>query len=171
MVNILERFKLRNRAIANVFSQIGLIEAWGTGFKRIRNAAKEYGLPEPEFIEMPESFRVNLYRKSASNLDNSSLNDGENVGNDGEKFGESSVKFGESSVNGSVKFGDFVLNDTQIKIVEIISANNKASAKLISGKTGLSIRAIEKNIKELREKGVLVRCGAARGGHWEVKKR
>ena len=43
-----------------------MIEAWGTGFKRIRNAAKEYGLPEPEFIEMPESFRVNLYRKSAS---------------------------------------------------------------------------------------------------------
>ena len=60
---------------------------------------------------------------------------------------------------------------SEIKIVEIISANNKASAKLISGKTGLSIRAIEKNIKELREKGVLVRCGAARGGHWEVKKR
>ncbi len=25
--------KLRNRAIANVFSQIELIEAWGTGFK------------------------------------------------------------------------------------------------------------------------------------------
>ena len=85
MVNILERFKLRNRAIANVFSQIGLIEAWGTRFKRIRNAAKEYGLPEPEFIEMPESFRVNLYRKSASNFDNSSLNDGENIGNDGKK--------------------------------------------------------------------------------------
>ena len=38
--------KLRNRAIANVFSQIGLIEAWGTGLQRIRNAAKEYGLPD-----------------------------------------------------------------------------------------------------------------------------
>ena len=54
--------KLRNRAIANVFSQIGLIEAWGTGLQRIQNAAKEYGLPKPEFIEMPYSFRVNLYR-------------------------------------------------------------------------------------------------------------
>jgi len=163
--------KLRNRAIANVFSQIGLIEAWGTGFKRIRNAAKEYGLPEPEFIEMPESFRVNLYRKSMSDVDNSSVNDGENVGNDGEKFGKSSAKFGESSVNDSVKFGDASLNDTQIKILKIISTNNRASAKVISGKIMISIRAIEKNIKDLREKGVLIRHGAAHGGHWEVKKR
>ena len=54
--------KMRNRAIANVFSQIGLIEAWGTGLQRIQNLAKEYGLPDVEFIEMPETFRVNLYR-------------------------------------------------------------------------------------------------------------
>lgn len=41
-----------------------MIEAWGTGLQRIQKAAKEYELPDPEFIEMPESFRVNLYRKS-----------------------------------------------------------------------------------------------------------
>ena len=55
---------MRNRAIANVFSQMGLIEAWGTGLQRIQGSAKEYGLPSPEFIEMAESFRVNLYRDS-----------------------------------------------------------------------------------------------------------
>ena len=55
--------KLRNRAIANVFSQIGLIEAWGTGLQRIQNAAREYELPNPEFIEMTGSFCVNIYRK------------------------------------------------------------------------------------------------------------
>ncbi|MBP5640020.1 MAG: putative DNA binding domain-containing protein [Victivallales bacterium] len=56
--------KLRNRTIANVFNQMGLIEAWGTGLQRIRDAATEYGLLKPEFIEMPDMFRVNLYRKS-----------------------------------------------------------------------------------------------------------
>lgn len=56
--------KLRNRTIANILSQIGFIEAWGTGIKRIQSATKEYGLPEPEFIEMPETFRVNLFRHS-----------------------------------------------------------------------------------------------------------
>lgn len=84
------RSKLRNRVIANVFGQMGLVEAWGTGLRRIQNVAREYGLPEPEFIEMPESFRVNLFRqpfitddrKNNTEIDdpkNMSVNVGENV--------------------------------------------------------------------------------------------
>ena len=56
------RSKQRNRVIAEVFNQMGLIEAWGTGLGKIQRAAREYHLPEPEFIEMPETFRVNLFR-------------------------------------------------------------------------------------------------------------
>ena len=80
--------KLRNRAIANAFSQIGLIEAWGTGLQRIQSAAKEYGLPDVEFIEMPESFRVNLYRMSISQSNQ------RDIGDSSVKFGESSAKYG-----------------------------------------------------------------------------
>jgi predicted HTH transcriptional regulator len=58
--------KLRNRTIANIFAQMGLIEAWGTGLQRIKSSAEDYNLPQPEFIEMPETFRVNLYRNSLS---------------------------------------------------------------------------------------------------------
>ncbi len=54
--------KLRNRTIANIFNQMGLIEAWGTGIRRIKEAAKSYGLPEPEFLPFDDMFRVNLYR-------------------------------------------------------------------------------------------------------------
>ena len=56
--------KIRNRAIANIFSQMGLVEAWGSGIKRILNAAKEYGLPEPKFQEFDNMFRVELFRNS-----------------------------------------------------------------------------------------------------------
>ena len=59
------RSRLRNRTLANVFNQMGLIEAWGTGIQRIQELAKEYNLPSPEFIDLPESFQVNLYRRSA----------------------------------------------------------------------------------------------------------
>ena len=52
--------KTRNKAIANIFSQMGLVEAWGSGIKRILNAAKEYGLPEPKFQEFDNMFRVEL---------------------------------------------------------------------------------------------------------------
>ena len=154
------RSKLRNKAIANVFSQIGLIEAWGTGLQRIQSSAREYGLPEPEFVEMPESFRVNLYRKS---LTPEMRQDGDEIST---KDGESSEKFGESSV----KFGDLSINETQKGILRIIERNNYISAASIAETMGVTTRAIEKNIKELRERGILIRHGAARGGYWEIKK-
>ena len=153
--------KLRNRAIANVFSQMGLVESWGTGIKKIIDSAKEYGLREPEFIEMPETFCVNLFRKALPTRSDEHVS---------ENVGESSVKFGKSSVKNSAKFGDIMLTGTQMEIVQRIEVDNRISAKHISEELSLSVRAIEKNIKELRDKGVLVRHGSARGGYWEVVK-
>ena len=97
----------RNRAIAEVFSQMGLIEAWGTGLKKIRQKAGEYELPEPEFIDTADSFRINLYRKGTL-----AAIVGENAEKDepdSEKFGDNSEeireKFGESSEEVRKKFG------------------------------------------------------------------
>ena len=56
--------KIRNKGIANIFSQIGLVEAWGSGIKRILNAAEEYGLSKPRFQEFDNMFRVELFRSS-----------------------------------------------------------------------------------------------------------
>lgn len=41
---------------------MNLIEEWGTGIPRIVREMEEYGLQEPEFIDMEVAFRVNLYR-------------------------------------------------------------------------------------------------------------
>ena len=56
------RSKIRNRAVAEIFSRMDLIEEWGTGIRRIMKRAREYGLPNPEFQEIGDTFRVNLYR-------------------------------------------------------------------------------------------------------------
>ena len=37
--------KIRNKGIANIFSQMGLVEAWGSGIKRILNAQERETLP------------------------------------------------------------------------------------------------------------------------------
>ena len=54
--------KIRNKGIANIFSQMGLVEAWGSGIKRIINETEEYGLPKPRFQEFDNMFRVELFR-------------------------------------------------------------------------------------------------------------
>ncbi len=58
------RSKIRNRTIAEVFSRMELIEEWGTGIRRILKRAEEFGLPKPEFLEIGDTFRVNLYRQA-----------------------------------------------------------------------------------------------------------
>ena len=54
--------KIRNKLIANVFSQMGLVESWGSGIQRILSKAKEYGLKESKIEVFDDMFRVILYR-------------------------------------------------------------------------------------------------------------
>ena len=72
--------KIRNKGIANIFSQMGLVEAWGSGIKRIFNAAEEYGLSKPRFQEFDNMFRVELFRSSFP-----ITNGKENIGGTSEK--------------------------------------------------------------------------------------
>lgn len=43
--------KIRNRVMARVFTELGLIEAWGSGYDRIVKACRLGGYPEPEWHE------------------------------------------------------------------------------------------------------------------------
>ena len=54
--------KIRNTAIARVFAYMNMIEAWGTGIPKIFQEAKDYGLREPELLDIGSDFRINLYR-------------------------------------------------------------------------------------------------------------
>ena len=73
--------KIRNKGIANIFSQMGLVEAWGSGIKRILNAAEAYGLSKPRFQEFDNMFRVELFRSLFP-----MTNEKENIGEASEKY-------------------------------------------------------------------------------------
>lgn len=52
--------RLRNRVIGRVFRELGLIEQWGSGIRRMFDACAEAGLPEPLLEEAGTRFRVTL---------------------------------------------------------------------------------------------------------------
>ena len=54
--------KIRNKALAHAFLYMNMIEEWGSGIPKLMREMKEYGLREPEFIDLEIGFRVNLYR-------------------------------------------------------------------------------------------------------------
>lgn len=55
--------KLRNRVIARVFHELGLIEQWGSGIVRMRSVCQQAGLPAPQLEEIGTRFRVTLWRE------------------------------------------------------------------------------------------------------------
>lgn len=147
--------KIRNKAIANIFSQMGLVEAWGSGIKRIFNAAKEYDLPEPKFQEFDNMFRVELFR-------NNSMTESE------KEAVESSEKVRRRVGEGSDIIRGYELSDTQKKIVNLLLYDRQLSAAKIAEQLGMGSRSIEKNIKKLKELGILIRHGSPKNGYWEV---
>ena len=52
---------IRNRVIARSFKEIGLMEEWGSGYKRIVDFCKKNGYPVPEWQEIGPTLRVTLY--------------------------------------------------------------------------------------------------------------
>ena len=53
-------------------------------------------------------------------------------------------------------------------IISAIRLNPKVTAAEIAMKLGVSLRAVEKRIKTLRENGIIRRIGGDKGGYWEV---
>jgi predicted HTH transcriptional regulator len=58
--------KLRNRVIGRVFKELGLIEQWGSGIRRMIDTCRERGLPAPEFEEIGTHFRVTFRLQSVA---------------------------------------------------------------------------------------------------------
>lgn len=62
----IEQFKagvsrIRNPVIARIFSELGLVEEWGSGYKRIEEACRRDGYPEPQWEELVNVLRVTFY--------------------------------------------------------------------------------------------------------------
>ncbi len=139
--------KIRNRTLANVFNQMGLVESWGTGIRRIMDAAERYGLQRPKFQAFDDMFRVNLFRSSFPAPDG--------IYND-----DASEKHRRNIGEG--------LNSTQQKILELLSADAQLSAAKMAEQIGIAGRNVESNMKKLKEQGILVRHGSPRNGYWEI---
>lgn len=60
------------------------------------------------------------------------------------------------------------LVDSQKRIIEMIAANPRITKKILAEKTGISSTAIDKNLKTLKDKGIIKRVGSDRSGHWQV---
>lgn len=146
----------RNPVIADIFSRMNFMERRGSGFKKINGDYKTavnytYELA-PVYYSDNSTFRITLYNLNY----NVPIDE-----NDGINDGLSSVK---SSVKGGKE-----LNKSQKKILEMLKENPNLKLEDLAEPVGISKRAIEKNVKVLREKEYLEREGGRKEGIWIVK--
>jgi len=145
--------KIRNRSLANAFAYMNLVEAWGSGIPKLMQAMNDYGLREPEFIDMEMAFRINLYRN---------WNDADNakpgvIGADGTKSG---VEVALNKAPEQVR-----------RLLKIVAENPTATQAQYAAQLGVSKRTISRMFVSLQEQGVLVQQGTRRKANWGMRGR
>ena len=134
--------KIRNRSLANAFAYMNLVEAWGSGIPKIMQAMQEYGLREPEFIDMEVAFRINLYRGQNEVIEVNELNNDLNKGCFDHK------------------------NDLENRLSEIIRKNPKLTQKALGEALSVSAATIKRTLAKMQKEGKVVREGSNRKGKW-----
>jgi predicted HTH transcriptional regulator len=74
------RSEIRNRILAPIFKELGLIEAWGTGMRKIREAVLKYPEIDIVFQEVGYAFQVQFRKKFAIEKITGQLHINDNTG-------------------------------------------------------------------------------------------
>lgn len=135
--DILEgRSEVRNKVLARVFKELGYIEQWGSGIKRIKFSCIQHGLKEPLIQEKGDFVDVELYRLVLNNI------------------GKVSESIGKVSDN---------FNSNQEKeIIIFIEANEKINSKEVETLLSVKEARARRILKEMTEKTLLERKGSGR---------
>ena len=138
--------KIRNRSLANAFAYMNLVEAWGSGIPKLMQAMREYGLREPEFIDMEVAFRINLYRDTKI-----SLKDTNEPNNDTNKP--------KNDTNDTK-------TDLEIRLAELIRKNPEMPQREMKEALNVSIITIKRTLSKMQMEGKVIREGSKRKGKW-----
>lgn len=164
----------RNPVIADMFTQLDYMEKRGSGLRKMRELTEKLpnSLPgkEPQYQTEAISFYTTFHN----------LNWGENgripIEEVANRVNSSLEKYSIDEESSVKTFGDFQkssvkqkrLGRTAQSILDLVISDGSISQDKMAEKIGVSKRAIEMQIANLKAKGLLVREGADHGGYWRI---
>lgn len=152
--------KVRNRAIAYAFSYMKIIEKWGSGIPRVMKECRDYGLPDPQFIDFDGDFRVNMFR----------INGDKNFSYDTIGTNHDYIDTINDTNNTNYDTIQPLSNSTlKVHILQLMRNNPKITQKEIQEKSEVSLRSVKRAIADLQKQGYVIRKGNNRSGEWIVK--
>ncbi len=146
--------RYRNRRIGEFLKEMHLTEGRNTGFRKIRNALRNNGSPEPLFETDEERtyfattlfFHPDFVRSETDERENDRINDRINDRNM-EKF-----------------------SAHDWAVFEIIQQNPDLTVALIASQLGVSESTVRRSIRKLRSNGFIQREGSNKKGIWVILK-
>jgi len=135
---------LRNERIASLLYDIGYIEKWGTGIRRMRDLMKGHGLKEPQFEERGRFFKVTFYGPGDEILNLVKSKD-------------------------SVDLRELRLNERQIEALRLMVNNGaKITIREYRQKFGISEKTAQRDLRAMVSLGLVVKRGVKKGAYFEA---
>ena len=183
----------RNKTIAAVMFRAGFIETWGRGYTKVRESFEADDYPMPVVTEIDGGVSVwvkrfsldelaarnkKRYGDKAPNLQGTITGDvGVNVGVNTEKYpinNESTLQ--KYPVNGESTLQKYPVNSlegkklgkTALRIIELMENNPKVTREQLASLVGISLDGVKKQVKSLRDAGILVHEGSDKTGYWRI---
>lgn len=140
----------RNKTISRVMTEFEWVRELNEGVKKIYSDMDEAGLPEPEYIETPNTVRLIL----RNNID--------------ERTAYRTKALNEA-LNGALNEAlNAALNEEEQTIIKIVSQVPQATQREIADKTGFSRAKVQRIMKKLIDNKIIMREGSKKSGVWKI---
>ena len=164
--DMLKSRRYRNRRLGDFLKELDLTEGSSTGVPTIQAKLAENGSPRAIFETTDDRLTflvtIPIHEGCSDSSETKSESSGTSLSSSEESI--ETVGFGSEKSTGSSE----KTSNSSEKILELIKQNPKISAAGIAMEIGISSRGVEKQIKKLREAGIIKRNGADKGGYWEI---
>jgi ATP-dependent DNA helicase RecG len=148
----------RNRNIANAFFKAGFIDAWGRGYKKIREGFEGAGLPMPKIESAYGGVRVTFQRNNVNIGQSNVLGNRETI---------SATQLSERQV----KIVYRLIETGQWNALENVLENVLETSATLAALFNVDPRTIRRDLNILQSKGVIRRDGPDRGGRRVILKK
>ena len=139
------RSEIRNKIIARIFREAGIIEQWGSGIPRIREACEQKGLKTPEISENGMFVKLTIYRR----IKETEMN-GKNA--------QSTIKISRGSKIGEEKE----------RVYQLIKENGNCTVNDISRLISISEASVQRRLESLQKENRIRRLGSKKSGEWKI---
>ena len=142
----------RNQLVCDIFSRLDFMERRGSGIKKIFQAY-ENDEKKPKFEIIGDIFIVTFYSRLYRNVERNDDNVDTNV---------------ERNVERKIKEKYPELSNISINILNLLEKNKYLKQNEIAEKLNKAPNTIYRNIKVLKDMGIIERVGSTKKGYWRI---